>query len=29
MILFVVQGEDREKKYRPYREKLARQLCRE
>ena len=23
------QGEDREKKYRPYREGLARQLCRE
>ena len=23
------QDEDREKKYRPYRERLARQLCRE
>ena len=23
------QGEDREKKYRPYREGLARQLCRD
>ena len=34
MIIFVkqkkgVQGGDREKKYRPYREGLARQLCRE